>query len=124
MSFKPKSDNNLLHLVGTMEGPADTVYQDIVFKMEITDGESYPFNPPHIKFVTSVFHPNISEAGEICLDILSKQWTRMYTLESTIRSIQELLRTPNVDDPFNDDAAVLWSKDKEQFIKRAKSYKK
>lgn len=39
----------------------------------------YPNDPPKVRFVTPVYHPNIDNGGRICLDTLKmppKVWTR------------------------------------------------
>ena len=62
--------------------------------------------PPKVKFITRIFHPNIHyETGEICLDILkAENWRAAWTLESLSRAIVNLLINPNADSPLNCDA--------------------
>ncbi|CAG2109955.1 unnamed protein product [Medioppia subpectinata] len=71
------------HLFGKIVGPPDTPFQRGVFTIDITIPDRYPLAPPACKFVTRVWHPNISSmTGAIGLDILHTQWSSAMTLES------------------------------------------
>ena len=64
-----KNEFNLLK--GEIAGPPDTPYEGARFQLEIKIPETYPFNPPKVRFVTKIWHPNVSSVtGAICLDIL------------------------------------------------------
>lgn len=53
-----------------------------------------------MRFITKVWHPNISSAnGAICLDILKDQWSPALTLKTALLSLQALLCSPQPDDP-------------------------
>jgi ubiquitin-protein ligase len=60
--------DNLLRLIGCVPGPKDTPYEGGVFKVDIQLDAQYPFAPPKMKFMTRVWHPNVSsQSGAICL---------------------------------------------------------
>ncbi|CAB4058397.1 ARL6 [Lepeophtheirus salmonis] len=74
-------NDDLTNLSGTILGPPDTPYEGGTYKLEIKIPESYPFMPPKVRFVTKIWHPNISSVtGAICLDILKDQWAAAMTL--------------------------------------------
>lgn len=91
---------NLMKLKGTIDGPPDTPYQGGQYNLTIEIPSTYPFNPPRVKFVTPLWHPNVSSVtGAICLDILASRWAAAMTLRTVLLSIQALLESPEPDDP-------------------------
>ena len=78
--------------------------------------ESYPFQPVKMKFITKVYHPNISSAsGAICLDILKDAWSPVLTLKSTLISLQSLLCSPEPNDPQDAEVAKHYMTSKSSF---------
>jgi ubiquitin-conjugating enzyme (huntingtin interacting protein 2) len=59
---------NWRHLIGTINGPSGTPYENGVFDVDILISGEYPFAPPKMKFITKIWHPNVSsQTGAICL---------------------------------------------------------
>ncbi|KAH9611772.1 hypothetical protein KSS87_010754 [Heliosperma pusillum] len=115
ISVKPKADS-LSHLLGTIPGPVDSPYQGGTFLIDIVLTDGYPFEPPKMKFLTKVWHPNISsQSGAICLDILKDQWSPALTLKTALVSIQALLSAPQPDDPQDAVVAEQYLRDYQTF---------
>ncbi len=56
------------HLIGTITGPSGTPYENGVFDVDILIDGDYPFVPPKMRFITKIWHPNVSsQTGAICL---------------------------------------------------------
>ncbi|KAL6751694.1 ubiquitin conjugating enzyme [Haematococcus lacustris] len=91
---------SLQKLTGWVPGPKDTPYEGGEYEVDIDLDDQYPFVPPRMRFVTKVWHPNISsQSGAICLDILKDQWSPALTLKTALLSLQALLSSPQPDDP-------------------------
>ncbi|KAI0917678.1 hypothetical protein AcW2_007754 [Taiwanofungus camphoratus] len=109
-------DNSPYHLIGAFDGPEGTPYEGGHFQVDIVIPDSYPFQPVKMKFITKVYHPNVSSAsGAICLDILKDAWSPVLTLKSTLISLQSLLCSPEPRDPQDAEVAKHYMTSKSSF---------
>jgi len=116
----PKDD--LFAWEATIIGPEDTPYHGGMFRLSIVFPVDYPFKPPKATFITKIYHPNISSAGSICLDILKDKWSPALTVGKVLLSICSLLNDPNPDDPLVPDIANKFKTNREQFISTAREW--
>lgn len=109
------------HLEGTIQGPEDTPYHKGTFKVDIMIPDDYPFTPPKMKFVTRMWHPNVSsQTGAICLDILKDQWSPALTIKTALLSLQALMCAPEPSDPQDAEVANMYNRDYDLWFSTAK----
>ncbi len=84
--FRP-SDENMMVCEAIIFGPDDTEWESGIFRLQMEFTDDYPIDPPKVRFLTTMFHPNIYADGKICLDILGKAWTRAYGVLTVLTSI-------------------------------------
>ena len=78
-------------------------------RVEISLGASYPRSMPEIRWITPVFHPNISEIGTVCLGGYGTHWVPSLHLDDLCGMLWDMARYYNYDvrSPYNREAA-LW----------------
>ena len=97
-----------LKWICTIRGPPSSPFEDYVFHLSVDVSERYPIEPPRIRFLTKIFHPNVDfNSGEICLDVLKSTWSPAWSLQSACRAIQSIMSEPNADSPLNVDAGNM-----------------
>ncbi len=121
-SAGPITDDDIYTWQATIIGPENSPYQGGVFYLNIEFPIDYPFRAPKIRFVTKIYHCNISSNGSICLDILKDQWSPALTVNKVLLSIISLLNDPNPDDPLVPEIAEVYLKDREKYIENAKRH--
>ncbi len=78
-------------------------------RVEIKLGASYPRTIPELRWLTPVYHPNISEIGMVCLGGYGTHWVPSVQLDELCTMLWDMARYFNYDirSPYNRDAA-LW----------------
>ena len=78
-------------------------------RVEIKLGASYPRTIPELRWMTPVYHPNISEIGMVCLGGYGTHWVPSVQLDELCMMLWDMARYFNYDirSPYNRDAA-LW----------------
>ena len=91
--------------------------------MDIQLTDAYPFEPPKMRFMTKVWHPNVSSAnGAICLDILKEQWSPALSIKTAMLSLQALLSSPEPNDPQDAVVARQYMDNLAEFNARARRW--
>ncbi|CEL11646.1 ubiquitin-conjugating enzyme/RWD-like protein [Aspergillus pseudodeflectus] len=116
-------EDDITHLRGSFPGPPGTAYEGGTFKVDIRIPTEYPFRPPVMKFVTKVWHPNVSsQTGAICLDTLSSAWSPILTIKAALLSLQSLLSTPEPKDPQDAEVAGMLLRNPKEFNRVAREW--
>uniref|UniRef100_A0AAV1TEF2 E2 ubiquitin-conjugating enzyme n=1 Tax=Peronospora matthiolae TaxID=2874970 RepID=A0AAV1TEF2_9STRA len=117
----PVHATSLFELRGSIQGPEGTPYEGGQFELEICIPPKYPFEPPQMRFLTKIWHPNISsQTGAICLDILKDAWSPALTIKTALLSIQALLSAAEPTDPQDAEVAKMYLHDQKQFLSTAR----
>lgn len=121
-----QNEDHIDDLRAQIVGGADTPYEHGVFTLEIKVPERYPFEPPKIRFLTPIYHPNIDNSGRICHDALKLPpkgaWKPSLNISTVLTSIQLLMAEPNPDDPLMADISSEFKYNKQLFIEKARKW--
>jgi len=86
-------------------------------EVEIKLGSSYPRTMPEIRWMTPIYHPNISEIGMVCLGGYGTHWVPSLNLDELCGMLWDMARFHNYDirSPYNREAA-LWVANQTKFL--------
>lgn len=98
--------------------------------MKLKLGSDYPQAPPKGFFLTKIFHPNVSNKGEICVNTLKKDWKPdlgigqlllvfLISGVANVQTIKCLLIYPNPESALNEEAGKLLLENYDAYAKHA-----
>ena len=106
-----------------LEGPKATPYEYGIFRVKLIISNEFPTQAPKGLFITKIFHPNISEKGEICVNTLKKDWNpSQWNLYNLFEVIKCLLIVPFPQSALNEEAGKLFMENYDEYFKIAKMY--
>lgn len=116
--------DDLYRCTAQVVGPPETPYSQRTFSLTIQYPEDYPRSPLRLKFETPVYHPNVSEDGQVYLGELEKdQWSPAITARTVLLSLQAMLSDPDpLENVLNYDAAIMMLEDMLKFQETAREW--
>ncbi|XP_047447359.1 ubiquitin-conjugating enzyme E2 T [Mugil cephalus] len=123
-----QSEEQMDDLRAQIVGGTGTPYEGGLFSLEVKIPDRYPFEPPKIRFLTPIYHPNIDNSGRICHDALKLPpkgaWKPSLNISTVLTSIQLLMAEPNPDDPLMADISSEFKYNKQLFMEKARKWTK
>ena len=99
-------DPDQLHTFRLIISPPDGFWTGGYFSFTANVPEEYNIAPPIVKCETKLWHPNISEEGEICLSLLRQNsidglgWAPTRRLKDVVWGLNSLFSVSNEDKCF------------------------
>jgi ubiquitin-conjugating enzyme E2 S len=72
--------------------------------MKLALPADFPHSPPKGFFTTKIWHPNVSKSGEICVNVLKRDWKPDLGLRHVLLVIRCLLIEPYPESALNEEA--------------------
>ncbi|GAA0184890.1 ubiquitin-protein ligase [Lithospermum erythrorhizon] len=114
------NDDNFSNIHADIEGPAGTPYENGVFRMKLLLSHDFPLSPPKGYFLTKIFHPNIANNGEICVNALKRDWNPNLGLRHVLMVIRCLLIEPFPESSLNEQAGKMLLDNYEEYARYAR----
>ncbi|KAJ7714800.1 ubiquitin-conjugating enzyme/RWD-like protein [Mycena metata] len=107
------NDRDISFLKVILEAPkdADCPYNGGTFLLSVDLPAGYPRDPPEVRFVTFILHPNVSKQGKVCIAELGRLWSSDITLKEIFSLIYGTLLTPDLENPLEIQASLKYYDD-------------
>ena len=115
------NDEDPIDIQADIEGPEGTPYEAGIFRVKLFIPSEFPQLAPKGYFMTKIFHPNVSEKGEICVNTLKRDWNpKQWSLYNLFEVIKCLLIVPFPQSSLNEEAGKMFMDNYDEYFKVAK----
>ncbi|CAF4627824.1 unnamed protein product, partial [Rotaria sp. Silwood1] len=79
--------------------PESEIFREGSFQIEMKVTPSFPFDPPEVRFLTKIYHPNVGEDGKFCHELLKKhaKWSNKVSLIDVVKAVVQHIDKPDID---------------------------
>jgi ubiquitin-conjugating enzyme E2 T len=116
-------NDSMNNLEAQIDGPDDSPFANSTYSLSVEIPDRYPFEPPRVRFLTPIYHPNIDSDGRICLDTLKMQpqgsWSPSMNINTVLLTIRILMGSPNADDGLVPDITEEYKRDRNLWWRKA-----
>ncbi|CAF3022327.1 unnamed protein product [Rotaria sp. Silwood2] len=101
--------------------PNSQIYNQAAFQIEIKLIIPYPFKPPEVRFITPIYHPNVSDDGKISINILNvgDSFSPKTSLVDIVKAIVNLIDNPDLSNVLQTNIAAEYSQNRAEFDRKA-----
>ena len=115
------NDEDPIDIQADIEGPEGTPYEQGIFRVKLFIPSEFPQLAPKGVFMTKIFHPNVSEKGEICVNTLKRDWNpKQWSLYNLFEVIKCLLIVPFPQSSLNEEAGKMFMDNYDEYFRVAK----
>lgn len=79
--------DNILNFILSIE-PDEGMYRGAKFTFDFAINQNFPHEPPKVRCLERIYHPNIDLEGKVCLNILREDWKPVLNLNAVIVGLQ------------------------------------
>ncbi|CAF1307794.1 unnamed protein product [Rotaria sp. Silwood1] len=117
--------DNILFWKIIMNGPPGSRYCGYRWLLSVEfPSHTYPLRPPDIRFITPIYHCNISDDGKICHEILRSHWTKQTSMYDVLQQIISLLFQPEPNDALSTAKGDLFKRSEDDYFKELQQHNK
>ncbi|CAF2936159.1 unnamed protein product [Rotaria sp. Silwood2] len=97
--------------------PDSEVFKEGAFKIEIKLKVGYPFEPPEVRFLTPIYHPNVDKDGTFSHELLNKhaKYKSIITLHEIVKAVIERIDKPDLLCPLRAEVAREYAQNRSDF---------